>query len=296
MSTAAVIAIVIGVVVVLAAVAFFTLARRSDVRGAGALSGETVQRDKSARRAAPRRCRVVDRRDGVRRRGRRFGQPRDQHRRRHDRSRRGDRAVDATRSRGDRRIASPVLQPRHRHADERRHSSRSPRRPSSPSCGRPARVASVAWSSVGKLANIKDGIKQGDGFFYAAEARSWITEYPAEALPAAELVYPEIAARHDASGHRRSSARSARTSVVACRSARPASGSSASATARSTTASARRRPAPRRAAWTASRPRSPRTATSRSTPASAVTGPAIGTNTTGQEAEGPHCTGGGEHH
>ena len=51
MSTAAVIAIVIGVVVVLAAVSFFTLARRSDVRGAGALSGETVQRDKSARRA-----------------------------------------------------------------------------------------------------------------------------------------------------------------------------------------------------------------------------------------------------
>ena len=27
-----------------------------------------------------------------------------------------------------------------------------------------------------------------------------------------------------------------------------------------------------------------------------VTGPAIGTNTTGQEAEGPHCiTGGGKH-
>jgi cytochrome b6-f complex iron-sulfur subunit len=26
-----------------------------------------------------------------------------------------------------------------------------------------------------------------------------------------------------------------------------------------------------------------------------VPGPPIGTNTTGQEAEGPHCTGGGEH-
>jgi cytochrome b6-f complex iron-sulfur subunit len=26
-----------------------------------------------------------------------------------------------------------------------------------------------------------------------------------------------------------------------------------------------------------------------------VAGPPIGTNTTGQEAEGPHCTGGGEH-
>ena len=45
--------------------------------------------------------------------------------------------------------------------------------------------------TVGKLGNIQDGIKQGGGFFYAAEARSWITEYPAEALPLAETVYPE---------------------------------------------------------------------------------------------------------
>ena len=39
--------------------------------------------------------------------------------------------------------------------------------------------------NVGKLCNIKDGIKQGGGFFYAAEARSWITEYPGRgrALP-----------------------------------------------------------------------------------------------------------------
>ena len=28
---------------------------------------------------------------------------------------------------------------------------------------------------------------------------------------------------------------------------------------------------------------------------SRINGPSIGTNTTGQEAEGPHCTGGGEH-
>jgi cytochrome b6-f complex iron-sulfur subunit len=27
-----------------------------------------------------------------------------------------------------------------------------------------------------------------------------------------------------------------------------------------------------------------------------IQGPPIGTNTTGQEAEGPHCVGGGEHH
>ena len=32
--------------------------------------------------------------------------------------------------------------------------------------------------TVGKIGNIKDGIKQGGGFFYAAEARSWITSTP----------------------------------------------------------------------------------------------------------------------
>ncbi len=52
MSTAAIIAIALGVVVVLGAISFFTLARRSDVRGAGALSGETVHRDKAARKSA----------------------------------------------------------------------------------------------------------------------------------------------------------------------------------------------------------------------------------------------------
>lgn len=48
MSSAAVIAIVIGAVVVLGAVAFLTVARRSDVRGAGALSRETKRRDRDA--------------------------------------------------------------------------------------------------------------------------------------------------------------------------------------------------------------------------------------------------------
>src|SRR5262245_29261273 len=53
MSTTAVIVIGVAVAVVLGALAFVTLARRSDVRGAGALSGETVRRDAAARAAAP---------------------------------------------------------------------------------------------------------------------------------------------------------------------------------------------------------------------------------------------------
>ena len=52
MSTAAVIAIAIGAVVVLGAISFLTLARRSDVRDAGALSTEAVKRDKAGRSTA----------------------------------------------------------------------------------------------------------------------------------------------------------------------------------------------------------------------------------------------------
>ena len=63
MSSAAIIAIAIAVAVVLAAVVFVTTARRSDVRGAGALSSETRRRDEAARRAqAPKRRVTADER------------------------------------------------------------------------------------------------------------------------------------------------------------------------------------------------------------------------------------------
>src|SRR3954466_9227196 len=48
MSQAAVIGIIIAVVVVLGAIVFLTAARRTDVRGAGALSRETKKRDRDA--------------------------------------------------------------------------------------------------------------------------------------------------------------------------------------------------------------------------------------------------------
>ena len=115
--------------------------------------------------------------------------------------------------------------------------------------------------AAGKLDAIKDGIKQGGGFFYVPEAKSWITAYPAEALPLPGRSTPERARRH---GSRASScsARSARTSAAASPSARRASGSSASATARSTTGSVRRRPVRRRAAWITTRPPSRQPVTS----------------------------------
>ena len=45
--------------------------------------------------------------------------------------------------------------------------------------------------NVGKLDDVKDGIRDGQGFFYAPSARTWVTEYPADALPKAAAVYPE---------------------------------------------------------------------------------------------------------
>ncbi|MEX2627832.1 MAG: Rieske 2Fe-2S domain-containing protein, partial [Ilumatobacteraceae bacterium] len=46
--------------------------------------------------------------------------------------------------------------------------------------------------SVGRLDDIFSGIESGGGFFYSSEARTWITEYPSEAVSAAETVYDPI--------------------------------------------------------------------------------------------------------
>src|SRR5262245_36925992 len=53
MSSAAIVAIAVGVVLILGALAFVTMARRSDGRGAGALSSETRRRARAAREAHP---------------------------------------------------------------------------------------------------------------------------------------------------------------------------------------------------------------------------------------------------
>ena len=71
MSATLVIIIAIAVAVVFGALAFLTLARRTDVRGAGALSAETVRRDASRPERTRRR-----RRDTLGRRGRSSKPPR----------------------------------------------------------------------------------------------------------------------------------------------------------------------------------------------------------------------------
>ena len=184
MSTAAVIAIAIGVVVVLGAVAFFTLARRSDVRGAGALSGETVQRDKAAR----------ERHEPV------VGAP--------TASEVEAAGVAARSTELEVRPEPQIVQwtppdPEVIGVSRRQFFNRATVTLMSAGIAGFAAAAFVAflWPTgtggfggavtVGKIDNVKAGIKQGGGFFYVPEARSWMTEYPAEALPLAETVYPE---------------------------------------------------------------------------------------------------------
>ena len=187
MSSAAIIAIAIGVAVVLAAIVFVTTARRSDVRGAGALSSETRRRDETARRARA----AAEAGDEQGRRAQPRRQRRRRPHRRRGRARRGpgpppdagarpsggSRAVGAARSRGDRRQPSPVLQPGHGHL-------------TSPGIGAFAAAGFVAflWPTatggfgqvvnVGKLDDIKEGARGNSGFFYAPSARTWFTEYP----------------------------------------------------------------------------------------------------------------------
>jgi len=289
MSTAAIIAIAIGVVVVLGAISFFTLARRSDVRGAGALSGETVQRDKSARKSAEPVVTQTTAADveaaGV--------------------AARSDSTAVAVRSEPEIVQWTPP-DPEIIGVTRRQFFNRATVSLMSVSLAGFAAAAFVAflWPSgtggfggqitVGKIGNIKDGIKQGGGFFYAAEARSWITEYPAEALPLAETVYPESLLVTMREGL---VILSQKCPHLGCRVPECATSQwfecQCHGSQYNRAGEKKAGPAPR------GMDRHPATVASNGDvtidTGTTVPGPAIGTNTTGQEAEGPHCTSGGEH-
>ncbi len=294
MSTAAVIAIAIAAVVVLGAISFLTLARRSDVRGAGALSGEAVKRDK-ARRSE----------EGV--------------------------AVEAavTRTAADAEAEGVAARTPSKElvsvgADD---SALMPWTPPDPDVIGVSRrqffnratvtlmgtgIAGFAaaafvgflWPSgtggfggtvaVGKLDAIKDGIKQGGGFFYVPEAKSWITAYPAEAVPAAETIYAEkvLGAMREGIVVLSQKCPHLGCRVPECKTSQwfecQCHGSQYNRVGEKKAG-----PAPRGMDHFPATI-SPTGDVSIDT-GTTVTGPAIGVNTTGQEAEGPHCTGGDEH-
>ena len=148
--------------------------------------------------------------------------------------------------------------------------------------------------TVGKLGNIQSGIEQGGGFFYAAEARSWITAYPAEALPLAETVYPEnllVTMREGLV------VLSQKCPHLGCRVPECATSQwfecQCHGSQYNRVGEKKAGPAPR------GMDHHPATIAANGDvtidTGTTVPGAAIGTNTTGQEAEGPHCTSGGEH-
>ena len=196
MSSATIIAIAIAVAVVLGAIVFVTTARRSDVRGAGACR---------ARRAADEAARRARRRAEGAATAAAAGEP----------SQPGTAVAVLTAEEAERRRPGP---PTHAGA-------RPPAAPAPWSRPTPRRSASAAASSSTarrdtdghehrgvrrrrlrrlpvadrdrrlrpgrrrRQARRDQGARANAGFFYAPSARTWLTEYPGEALPKAEAVY-----------------------------------------------------------------------------------------------------------
>lgn len=181
MSTTNVILIVVAGAAVLAALAFVTLARRSDVRGAGALSAETVRRDAKARAAAPvepARTAADAEAEGV---AARSG------------------LAPITSDTGLTPWTPP--DPEALGVSRRQFFNRATISLMAAGLGTFSAASFVAflWPTatggfggkvpIGRYDDVIAGIRAGDGFFYAPEARAWVTEYPTEALPKAQAIY-----------------------------------------------------------------------------------------------------------
>src|SRR5215204_2828278 len=285
MSAAAIIVIAIVAVVVLGAIAVVTMARRTDVRGAGALSGETRRRDESGRARRPVEdltppaptARDVEAAGTLARRGE---------------------AVEPAADRAPAPWVPP--DPEALAVSRRMFLNRASVSLMSAGLGAFAAAGFVAflWPTatggfgqpvvVGKLGDILDSIRTGNGFFYASSARTWITEYPADALPKARSVYSEnivagmeqgIVALYQKCPHLGCRVPECATSQwFEC----PCHGSQYNRVGEKKAG-----PAPR------GMDRFPVTIAGNGDvtvdTGTVVDGPPIGTNTTGQEAEGPHC-------
>jgi cytochrome b6-f complex iron-sulfur subunit len=143
---------------------------------------------------------------------------------------------------------------------------------------------------VGKVSDIKGAIDDADGFFYFPEGRMWITEYPAAALPKAKKVYSESELAGMENGlialYQKCVHLGCR--VPACLTSQwfecPCHGSQYNRVGEK-----KGGPAPR------GLDRFGMAVTAGNfivDTGLVITGPPIGTNTTGQEAEGPHCISG----
>ena len=286
MSPAVIIVIAVAALVVLAAVVLLTAARRSDVRGAGALSRETRRRDKAST--------VVDTEAPS--------------------GREVERAATEAREAALRPAPRALTEfkapdPEEIGVSRRQFLNRATVTLMSAGLGTFAAAGFVAflWPTaapvfggkvnVGKLDDILASIRSNGGFFYSSSARSYVTAYPSEALPKAKGVgnYRPILPGLEAGVtalYQKCPHLGCR--VPECKSSQwfecPCHGSQYNRVGEKKAG-----PAPRGMdlfAITLSPTGDVVIDTS-----TVIPGVPLGTNTTGQEAEGPHCiTGGGGSH
>jgi cytochrome b6-f complex iron-sulfur subunit len=146
---------------------------------------------------------------------------------------------------------------------------------------------------VGNVSDVIAKIEASAGFLYLAEGRMWITQYPASALEKAKKVYPApvltgmeagVVALYQKCPHLGCRVPSCATSQwFEC----PCHGSQYNQVGEK-----KGGPAPRGMDHFAMEVAGGVLTVNTG---QIIQGPPIGTNTTGQEAEGPHCVGGGKH-
>ena len=279
MSTAAIIAIVAIAAVVLGAVVVVTTARQTDVRGAGALSRETRKRD--------RKTTIAD--------GAATG-----------------REVEAATKSTAVAVAAPAEVAPFVAPDaeavgvsRRMFFNRAAVGMMSASLGAfGAAVIAFLWKgaeggfgskiAAGRVSDILSNIRANDGFLYLAEARAWVTEYPESALAKAKAVYGSqsqvlsgmeagVVALYQKCPHlgcRVPECKSSQWFECQCHGSQY-----------NRVGEKKGGPAPRGMDRFAV---SVTNGVLTIDTGSVFTGPPAGVNTTGQEAEGPHCVGAGE--
>ncbi len=281
MSPAAIVSIAVGAVVVLAAIVLVTVSRRSDVRGAGALSRETKRRDRDADidlPAAPtgREVELAARSSAV---------------------------VKAVPS------VPEIWTPPDRDAigvSRRQFLNRANGALMGAGLTTFAAGGFVAmlWPSgkggfggkigAGSLTEVLSNIRSNSGFYYVANARAYLTAYPSDAVPKAKSIanYKPVltgmegglVALYQKCPHLGCRVPQCNTSQwFEC----PCHGSQYNRVGEKKAG-----PAPRGMDRFAIDLSGGNVTIDTNTP---FPGPPIGTNTTGQEAEGPHCVSGGEH-
>ncbi len=141
--------------------------------------------------------------------------------------------------------------------------------------------------SVGTIADIVTKIKAGDGFYYVPEGKMWITQYPSAALTKAKAVYtaPELAGMQAGVVALYQKCPHLGCRVPQCLTSQwfecPCHGSQYNQVGEK-----KGGPAPRGMDHFAMDVSGGSLTVDTGT---VILGPAIGTDTTGQEAEGPHC-------